>query len=169
MTYRLQTVAFLLASLFILAASAAQAQIAEGYSGERVIRYTTGPVSKTGWEKPLVQKDHNLKNFYWMPITSIGQAYKKVPLPGRSAANQSANVQPVGSRYKKMNHVALPTNQNIKFDRTVSAGISTKNTDATLLRQNVEPMRATSYDSYKTTSVAMPALRSASVRGTLLH
>jgi hypothetical protein len=176
MTFRMQTIAFLLAGIFVFTAATANAS--ETFRGEKVIRYSTGVVTKTGWEKQLVQKEHNLKNFYWMPISSIGQAYKKIPLPARNASNQASNVQPIGSRYKKMNHVALPTNQNIHFDRNVSAKLnsndvsaklSSTDTQASLMPKNVEPMRAASYGSYQTTTCTAPSLRTATVRGSLLH
>ena len=76
-------------------ASAANAQGLEG----RTIRYTTGPIITRGWEAELVKGTPNLGRYYWNPITSMGQAYKKIP--------STVALKP-GSIYVKPVQVPLP-------------------------------------------------------------
>jgi hypothetical protein len=79
------------------------------------IRYTTGAVVRTGWEKQLVEGDKNLKNYYWGAMVDYSQAYKKVALPVRQDLedfrNKQAAERPSGGVYVKPVHLPLPTRQ----------------------------------------------------------
>lgn len=61
------------------------------------VRYTTGSVTTTGWEKSLTNGDPNLKRWNWSSITSYTQScYNKVP-----AGAYVKNNRPSGGIYTK--------------------------------------------------------------------
>ena len=73
------------------------------------VRYTTGSVTSSGWEKSLTDGDPNLKHWNWASITSYKQScYNKVPAGAFLKKNNSDETRPAGI-YIKPIHVSADT------------------------------------------------------------
>ncbi len=74
------------------------------------VRYTTGSVTVSGWEKGLTDGDHNLRHWNWSAVTSYTQSsYGKVP-PG--AYLDKSKMRPPGGIYVKPIHISPDTYAN---------------------------------------------------------
>lgn len=140
----------LIASLPILLSltTAADAQMLDSR-----IRYTTGAVVRTGWEKELVKGNKNLKQYYWGAMVDYTQAYKKVPLPTRPELEAFKNKQGAETQtsyhYTKPVHVALPRRdfspvQDIHRNQDVYAHLSNPTVSAKLAHQEKAAEQAVS-------------------------
>jgi hypothetical protein len=126
----------LIASLPLLLSLAGQA---DAQMVDSRIRYTSGAVVRTGWEKELVQGQKNLKNYYWGAMVDYTQAYKKVPLPSRpeldAFRNKTASDSPAAYHYTKPVHLALPRRDFTPvadINKDVSARLSSPQVSAKL-------------------------------------
>ncbi len=93
---------------------AASAQDVSGSQGQQFkmqpgIRYTTGAVTTSGWEKTLTDGDPNLKRWNWSAMTTYTQScYNKVPAGAFVKKNQkdAPALKPTGSIYVKPVRIA---------------------------------------------------------------
>ncbi len=101
----------------VVASPAAHAQmIDEVQAAQHVQAVAEYHSSRSGWEQPLVQKDHNLKHFYWTEVDRNKAAYKVI--------NRTA------SRYNTVTHTAsskpvvLPPHGNKNISTEIRGGNS---------------------------------------------
>jgi hypothetical protein len=92
-----------------LAPLSVEAQSAEGLATNKVNRKSHKIV---GWEKRLVNRSHNLSNYYWTPQTFYTQGSRRTG-KGASLAGHSTSNAP--RRYMRARFVPLPKNERINL------------------------------------------------------
>ena len=97
---------------FVFAIPAAQAQmIEEVQQAEGAPAVVQEHCSRSGWERPLVEKDNNLKHYYWTEIDRNKAAYKVI-----NRAGTGYNVMPRTASDCKPKVLPPRANKNIWGD-----------------------------------------------------
>lgn len=151
---------FLLLLALTLASSVLEA---EAKTDPRTTRVTAGSELVGGWEKPLIEKENNLKNYFWIPLSR--PKYKYITTSEKSSTGKSR-----ASRYIKPIHLAPGASSGSRT--AVSAKIqSSKNreqkVDAALVSKRTE-VKVKTYSDYNSGALK-GNLESMQVEGLILR
>jgi hypothetical protein len=141
------------------------------------VRYTTGMTQTSGWERPLVQRNSNLRHWNWSPMVSYNQSIRATNGPALAVA---PHMIPLTPHYLKPIHIPLPLSAVRIADLNHQAGLAVSSRDESVsasLRQDPRANRDVCghlvspailrYGPDSGTTIAAGSLTSESVRGVL--
>jgi len=136
------TLALTVAAVFTSPSAHAQ-MIEEVQAAQNIPAVVSEHASRSGWEQPLVQKEHNLKHFYWTEIDRNKAAYKVI---NRTAAKYNTVTHAASNK-----PVVLPrlSNKNISTEiRGANSDVSGRLRPIELAQARIATPSVYSYNSY---------------------